>query len=193
MTTADGAAQDARTVLSDLLAGYRPRTPTETGDVTRIQVLLTDHDDPWSRQLDLHVTASALIVHPDSGQVLLRWHARQGGWLHVGGHGDPGEVQPLEVAIREAVEETGLDDVRPWPDADLLHVAVVPVPASAREGAHEHADLRFVLATGQPDQARPENQTAALRWADLPDARQAVTSPSLHETLDRLADLLPTR
>jgi 8-oxo-dGTP pyrophosphatase MutT (NUDIX family) len=176
--------------LTGVIDGYAARDATETGDLERIRDLLAEHPDPWSRDLPLHVTASALIVHPDTGRVLLRWHARQGTWLHVGGHGDPGETRPLQVAVREAVEETGLDDVTPWPDAALLHLAVVPVPASAKEPAHEHADLRFVLATGRPEQARPEHTSAALRWLSLDEAAGQTASASLRETLTRVTPLL---
>jgi 8-oxo-dGTP pyrophosphatase MutT (NUDIX family) len=175
--------------LSQLLAGYQARTDAEAADLERVKALLSAADDPWLRSLPLHTTASALIVHPPSRRVLLRWHARQKGWLHVGGHGDPGENEPLTVALREAYEETGLDDLVVWPDAALLHLAVMPVPASASEPAHEHADLRFVLATENPDAARPENPTAQLRWLSLAEAGE-ITSANLRETLARLQSLL---
>jgi 8-oxo-dGTP pyrophosphatase MutT (NUDIX family) len=185
-------------LLGGLLAGYRPSTVQEEVDLTRVRALVDSATgsaaggdaDPWRRSLPLHVTASAVVVHPPTRRVLLRWHARQGTWLHVGGHGDPGETDPLAVAVRETVEETGLDDVAPWPDAALRHVAVVSVPPSATESAHEHADLRFVLATATPDAARPEHPTAALRWLPVDEAVAATASPSLHETLARVARLL---
>ncbi|HEX9552865.1 MAG TPA: hypothetical protein VF983_06630, partial [Streptosporangiaceae bacterium] len=73
----------------ELLRGYRAQGLDETADVERVRALAADPGNPWSRSLPLHLTASALIVHPDSGQVLLRWHQRQQAWLQVGGHGDP--------------------------------------------------------------------------------------------------------
>ena len=53
----------------------------------------------------MHLTASALIVQPDNGLVLLRWHQRLRGWIQVGGHADPAEDAPLGIALREAAEE----------------------------------------------------------------------------------------
>lgn len=173
--------------IADLLDAYRPRTEAEAADVTRIRGGLTG-GDPWRRELPLHVTASALIVHPAGRRVLLRWHVRMSAWLQVGGHGDPGETDPLAVALREAVEETGLPDLAPWPDAGLLHVVVVPVPASDGEPAHEHADLRFVLSTGQPEAAVPESPNAPLRWLTLAEAIEATTEDNLRESLRRLGD-----
>ena len=130
-----------------------------------------------------------MIVHPPTERVLLRWHARQHAWLQVGGHGDPGEIDPLLIALREGGEETGLDDLVGWPDDRIVHVAVVPVPAARHEPAHEHADVRFVLATQRPDTARPENPTAALRWMTIPEARATTDEPNVRETLARLEHL----
>ncbi len=173
-----------------LLAQYRPVDDSETADVARVRDLLATAPDPWSRAAPLHLTASAVIVDPSSSRVLLRWHTKMGSWLQIGGHGDPGEVDPVAVVLREGEEETGLADLRPWPDAALRHVVVVPVPASPREPAHEHADLRFVLATDSPDTARPERPTAPLRWLTVPEAQDVVAEDNLRVTLSRVAPLL---
>lgn len=175
--------------IAALLAGYRPRTATETRDVQRIQDLLAT-GDPWSRHLPLHVTASALVVHPSTRRVLLRWHVRMRAWLQIGGHGDPGEHDPVDVVLREGREETHLDDLVCWPDSALRQVVVLPVPAGPGEPAHEHADLRFVLATRTPERARSEKPASALRWLSLPEAHALTTEPNLRELLSRVAELL---
>jgi 8-oxo-dGTP pyrophosphatase MutT (NUDIX family) len=173
------------TVL-DVLKLYTPSGDTESADVSRIRSLLATVPDPWPRSLPLHVTGSAVIVHPASERVLLRWHQRQQAWLQVGGHGDPGESDPLAVALREGAEETGLTDLTPWPDASLRHVVIVDVPANDKEPAHQHADLRFVLATDSPEQARPEKPGAPLRWLTMPEALALTGEDNLRETLRRL-------
>lgn len=175
---------------AELLGEYRARGAVEAADVERARGLLAGGAHAWDRGTPLHFTASALIVHPQSGRVLLRWHVRQQAWLHVGGHGDPGETQALAVALREGVEETGLTDLAPWPDAALVHVAVVPVPASPREPAHEHADLRFLLATATPDAVRPENPQSPLEWLTVAQARERTTEANFRETIDRAGQLL---
>lgn len=176
-------------MLLETLAGYRPQSDAEAADVERIRALVAA-GDPWLRSSPLHVTVSAIVVHPPSGRVLLRWHAREQAWLQVGGHADPGETDPLAIAIREGREETGLDDLVPWPDARIVHVAVVKVTATAREAAHEHADVRFVLATGQPEQARPEKPGADLRWLSITESYAATREANLRETLARVELLM---
>jgi 8-oxo-dGTP pyrophosphatase MutT (NUDIX family) len=176
--------------LAELLDRYHPEGEAEAADLRRVRALATTADDPWRRDLPLHVTGSALIVHPETGRVLLRWHQRQQAWLQVGGHGDPGETDPLAIAIREASEETGLADLAPWPGTGIRHIVIVDVPAGKGEPAHEHADIRYIMTTGTPDEVRAENEDAPLRWLSLASAHEATSEPNLRETLTRLERLL---
>jgi 8-oxo-dGTP pyrophosphatase MutT (NUDIX family)/hypothetical membrane protein len=179
-----------KSALAVLLDRYRPVDSTEIADVRRLRALIEATGDPWRRELPLHVTASVLIAHRSTARVLLRWHQRQQAWLQVGGHGDPGESDPLAIATREACEETGLADLEPWPDAQIRHVVIVGVPAGKGEPAHEHADVRFFMATRTPDAARAENAEAPLRWLSLTAAREATSEPNLIQTLARMERLL---
>jgi 8-oxo-dGTP pyrophosphatase MutT (NUDIX family) len=173
----------------ELLRGYRAQGQDETADIERVRALAAESGNPWSRSVPLHLTASALIVHPDSGQVLLRWHQRQRAWLQVGGHGDPGESDALLIALREAREETGLADLVPWPDGSVRQVVIVSVPAAGGEPAHEHADLRFILATRTPGAIRAENPDAPLRWLPLHEAHDLTSEANLRELLARVRQL----
>ena len=184
---------DSRTALPPLavlLDQYPPEGEAETADLRRTRALAETVGDPWRRDLPLHVTASALIVHPQTARVLLRWHQRQQAWLQVGGHGDPGETDPLAIALREAAEETGLADLTPWPDAQLRHLVIVGVSAGKGEPAHEHADLRYIMATQIPEASRAENEHAPLRWLSLAEAYDATSEVNLRESLARLERLL---
>jgi hypothetical protein len=87
--------------LVALIDRYQPDGDAEAADIQRVRALLEAAADPYRRDLPLHVTASALIVHPPTGRVLLRWHQRQQAWLQVGGHGDPGETDPLAIGRDE--------------------------------------------------------------------------------------------
>jgi len=130
--------------------------------------------------------AGALVTDGDGRLLLLRRAIEPWlGWWDIPGGFCDAEEHPMECAAREAREETGLDDLEPHPDGRLVHVAVLPVPASAKEPAHEHADLRFVLATNKPDEARPEKPTAPLRWLTFDEAGAELTEKNLREALTR--------
>jgi 8-oxo-dGTP pyrophosphatase MutT (NUDIX family) len=181
--------------LRSLLDGYRPRDDGEARDVDRLRGLV-EHGDPWSRDGMLHVTASALVVDPARRRVLLRWHPRMQCWLQVGGHGDPGETDPWAIALREAREETGLDDLAPLTPAlerRPVQIVIVPVPAGGEEPAHEHADIRYALATAAPERARAESSAAVVRWLASGEARREVTEPNLRELLERVEQLVDDR
>lgn len=176
--------------VKELLAAYQPTGSDERTDADRASELVQNAEDPWTQGHFFHLTGSALVVHPPTQRVLLRWHAHQQAWLQVGGHGDPGESDPLQVALREGREETGLTDLRPWPDRELVHVVIVSAAAKGDGPAHQHADLRFVLATAAPDAVRPEKPEAELRWLTIAEALELTTEENLRETIRRVASLL---
>jgi 8-oxo-dGTP pyrophosphatase MutT (NUDIX family) len=178
--------------LLAVLAQYQARSAEEAADLERLRQIAAG-DDPWSRSTTIHATGSAIIVHPPSHRVLLRWHERMQAWLQVGGHADPGETDAFLIALREAREETGLPDLSPWPDAErptLVQVTIVPVPAGKGEPAHHHADLRYMLSTQRPDETSPESEHAQLRWLDVEQAVQEITEENLRVCLLRVADAL---
>ena len=187
-----GVGTTAAEALSELAARA---TGVEAADVAALAVV-AEAADAWDRSTPLHLTASALVVHPPTRRVLLRWHQRQQAWLQVGGHGDPGESDPLAIALREGREETGLTDLHPWPDADapaLVQVAVVSVPANEKEPAHRHGDLRYLLATATPDIIQAEDDGSPLRWLTVEEAVELTTEENLREALRRTATLLDRR
>jgi 8-oxo-dGTP pyrophosphatase MutT (NUDIX family) len=162
-------------------------------DDDRLAPLLEAGVDIWSRSTPLHVTGSAIVVHPPTKRVLLRWHERYGIWNHVGGHADPDEHgAPDATARREAREETGLTDLRPFPgpDPEVVLVAHVDVPAAKGEPDHVHADVCYVLATDTPDSTVDEHDDAALRWVSIAEARTLVNDHvcALIERVARLLD-----
>lgn len=181
--------------LRTTLDSYEARDTREVDDLRRVRALL-ERPDPWSRMEPLHITASALVLHPTSGRVLLRWHERMQRWMQVGGHGEPGERDPWEVAQREACEETGLRDLRalsPGHERIPAQVVIVPVGAHGDEPAHEHADVRYLLSTAAPDAVRSETDAARLRWLPVTDAIEEVEEDNLRTFLVRaLASLHAT-
>ena len=183
-------------VLDSVLGAYVPTSDEERHDVERLRELVATSSDPWTRASPLHVTGSAVVVHPPTGRVLLRWHDRMQAWLQVGGHADPGEAEPYAVALREAHEETGLPDLVAWPDVlapRVVQVAVVPVPGGKGEPEHEHGDIRYVLATQRPESVVAESESAQLAWLDVEDAIQKVGWDNLRTCLLRIAALMGER
>ncbi|MFI0999173.1 NUDIX hydrolase [Streptomyces galbus] len=65
-------------------------------------------DGMWKACRDGHVTASALVVDPERGRVLLTLHRKLRMWLQMGGHCEPVDATLAEAALREGREESGI-------------------------------------------------------------------------------------
>jgi 8-oxo-dGTP diphosphatase len=131
-----------------------------------------------------HLTASMVVLDPDTYKVLLVHHLRMDRWVFPGGHIEQDQA-PAEAAIREVHEETGV-----WPE--LFHqfkpltlpgmvqqpmpflIAEIPAPANPAspgypaEPAHSHIDLLFI---GTADSSVPTkaqlDEVAAVRWVPV--------------------------
>lgn len=60
-----------------------------------------------------HVTASCFVLSPDHSRVLLCFHRKGRFWVQLGGHVEPGDASVADAALREAREESGLEDLVP--------------------------------------------------------------------------------
>jgi 8-oxo-dGTP diphosphatase len=99
------------------------------------------------------------------GQVLVIHHRRLGTWLPIGGELEPGET-PLEAAVRELREETGLVGVFP-----ALAGALDGVPAGYL-GYEEHQagskglhmNFVFVADVAADAEVVPNDEFGQWRW-----------------------------
>ncbi|KPI25877.1 NUDIX hydrolase [Streptomyces sp. NPDC048253] len=114
-------------------------------------------DGMWKACGDGHVTASALVIDPERGRVLLTLHKKMRMWLQMGGHCEPADETVRAAALREATEESGIGglallpggpvrlDRHPTPCAwhyDVQYAALAP--AGAVEAiSDESLDLRW--------------------------------------------------
>ena len=129
--------------------------------------------DMTSQQIQNEVV---LVVYRD--KVLLHRHKKRGGLLPVGGHVDRDEL-PQETALREAIEEAGLEitlhnaDTIHYPDVQALvrpaHMLLVNM-----NPYHQHIDFIF-YATATTDQVQPvDGESAQLFWFTKDEVLAAV-------------------
>lgn len=120
-----------------------------------------------------HVTTSAIVLSPDSQQVLLIDHVVIGRWLQPGGHYEPA-ARFFQSAAREAVEETGVTGLtlHSWHNNDDVPFVIdshdVPGKPSRHEVDHIHHDLQylFVADPALPLTAQQEEVHAAM-WKPI--------------------------
>jgi 8-oxo-dGTP pyrophosphatase MutT (NUDIX family) len=154
----------------------------ERADVQCILALARQHPHITSPLCEVgHITGSSMIVHSASRRVLLNHHKKFDRWMQFGGHMD-NDLAPHVTALREAREESGLMDLTfvdathpstsSGPGASHLgarpfDVDVHGVPARNDRPDHLHLDLRYLLATEQPDAAQATDESNDIRWFAL--------------------------
>lgn len=129
---------------------------------------------------DGHVTGSAVVLNLAGTAMLMTHHAKLRRWLQLGGHAD-GEADPLAVACREAVEESGLG-VRPcctWP----IDLDIHAIPARGGDPRHFHYDVRFLLQVEFSEAFKATPESLALAWVPLTN----VGAVTREESILRLA------
>lgn len=156
-----------RTALLRLLERYRERLPDDRARADSILEFVRGTPHCFERANTAgHITASAWIVSPDRSQYLLTHHRKLGRWLQLGGHAD-GDPDPLAVALREAREESGMlafEPFTPEPEPLPLDVDVHRIPATPREPAHLHYDVRFLLIAAPGQEIACSAESLELRW-----------------------------
>lgn len=145
--------------------------------------------------MERHFTATAYVVA--GGRTLLIWHRKLGMWLPPGGHCEPNE-DPVQAALREAEEETGLA-VTVIEPANLLRVEtpqVLPPPdviliediVRDDQDLHQHIDHVYYTRPLEKvvfDDAVP---VGPHYWASADDLGRAFSLPRADGTLVPVAE-----
>ena len=122
-------------------------------------------DDACKREcVPGHITASALVIDSAGTRALLTLHPRLGRWVQLGGHCETGDRHIVAAAQREAVEESGIDDLEV--DPDLLAIHVHPITCSLGVPTR-HLDLQFVAYAPPDASIAVSDESLDLRWWPL--------------------------
>ena len=154
-----------RAPLLALLADYAERYPDERRTVTRMRDFVEANVDCFERSLLAgHITGSAWLLDSSGERALLTHHRKLGRWLQPGGHAD-GEADIANVALREAMEESGINDISVLSD-QIFDIDIHEIPARGDEPAHLHFDVRF-LFRARDLRFVVSSESHDLRWVDL--------------------------
>ena len=109
-----------------------------------------------------HFTASCWIENATGTHVLLMHHKKLDQWFQLGGHAD-GDPDLLSVALKEAQEESGLENIVPV-SKDIFDVDIHFIPPYADVPEHYHYDVRFFLKSPVEAPLIINGESKDLRW-----------------------------
>lgn len=152
------------------------QSPDPDQDALRHAVLAFLHSRPDSCERACaagHITASTLVVDAAAEKVLLTLHPRIGRWLQLGGHCEATDADIVAAALREATEESGIEELSLDPTLAALHVH--PVTCSLGVPTR-HLDLQFIATAAADAKIAISAESLDLRWwpiGDLPAGTDA--------------------
>jgi 8-oxo-dGTP pyrophosphatase MutT (NUDIX family) len=111
-----------------------------------------------------HVTGSALVLDHTGTHALLTLHPRFGRWLQLGGHCEPTDPDIVSAALREATEESGIDDLSIDPVLAALHVHPVTCSLGVLT---RHLDMQFIVHAPADAEIAVSNESLDLQWWPL--------------------------
>lgn len=152
--------------LSVLSAWEAPSPAQATLRDRYVSHLLTHPDGMDKPCFPAHVTASCLVLSPDRSLVLLTLHAKARMWFQFGGHCEPRDASLADAALREAREESGLEDLSLLPGP--VHLDAHRVDFCHPDGPVDHLDVRYAaVASYSSPTVSPESLD--VRWWPIDD------------------------
>ena len=159
------------------LKDYQVKYPQEILLVKRMIAFIKNTPECFSRyNTEGHITGSAWLVN-NHHQVLLTYHKKLHKWIQLGGHAD-GNPSILDVALKEAKEESGIFDLKLISDA-VFDIDIHLIPANSKESSHYHYDIRYLISAGDVKQFKMSNESISMAWIDIKDIEFYSTENSL--------------
>lgn len=159
-----------------VVAEYLERYPEEAKPLEEpVRQLSQGVDLAWRRTFPMHVTVGALLVR--SEEILLVDHRAYGILVQPGGHLESVDSTLIGAALRELVEETGVD---PGQISAASHAPVyveygrVPARSAKDEPEHFHLDLgySFIASAHVGVGFIQESEVGAATWYPLAEAER---------------------
>lgn len=180
--------------LQQQLEQYTPFNEQEAKDREIILRYMDTFDNLLTRENEFaHFTASAWLVNQDHTKVLMVFHNIYQSWSWVGGHAD-GDADLLHVALKEAREETGLENVKPVFE-EIYSIEILGVPAHVKKGkhvaTHVHLNVTFLLEADESELTtiKPD-ENSDIKWFGLEEAITASKEPEMKVVYRKLNDKL---
>lgn len=169
---------------------YVPKCKQETIDKKAIMYFISHNDDCLERtNLIAHVTSSAFVVNKAMDKIIFIHHNIFNSWGWVGGHNDS-NPNLLEVAMKEALEETGISKVVPY-NNDMISLDVIYVENHIKNGLfvgdHLHLNATYLLIASEDEKlVVKEDENSGVKWFNIIDVMEHVSEDRIKDVYNKI-------
>ena len=158
---------------------YRRTTPEQSEVAQTFIDFIQSNSNCFERtNLKGHLTGSCWLLNTKGDKALLTHHKKLGKWLQLGGHAD-GDYDIMNVALKEAQEESGIDNIRPIIE-EIFDLDAHIIPARKNEPEHIHYDVRFLLRCTDNDNFSVSDESHDLAWLSFDELKSVESDDSVH-------------
>lgn len=167
------------------LEDYVPYNEQEEKDKSVMLYLLETAQDIFSREnKTAHFSSSAWVLNKEHTKLLMIYHNIYDSWSWTGGHADS-DRDLLAVALREAKEETGIEDIKAVMDS-VFSIEILTVDGHEKRGeyvpSHLHLNVTYLLEADEEETLRIKpDENSGVKWFTLEEAETASSEPWMVE------------
>lgn len=175
--------------LIQAIQHYQPYNEQEENDRRVMLKLLETQPDILDRSNQVaHFSASAWVLNQNHTKILMIYHNIYHSWSWTGGHAD-GEANLLQVAIREAQEETGVQNIKVLSE-DIFSLEILTVDGHEKRGkyvpSHLHLNVTYLLEADEEEVLRIKpDENSGVKWFTPDKALKACSEPWMIERVYR--------
>lgn len=155
---------------------FSPYNEQEKLDKNILLKLLNSEKNIFSRKNKIcHFTASSWIINEEKTKVLMIYHNIYNSWSWTGGHADE-ETNLLKVALTEAKEETGLENIKVLLE-DIFSIEILTVDGHMKNreyvSSHLHLNITYLLEANEHDMLSiKEDENSDVCWINIEESEK---------------------
>lgn len=169
--------------LKNEIQAFQPYNEQENVDKENFLHYLDLFDNLYTRENKIaHISASCWIVNEHFDKVLMVHHNIYQSYSWVGGHAD-GDHNLLEVALREAKEETGVTSLKRL-DNEIFAIDILPVFGHMKHNqyvsSHLHLNVTYACTCNEKDPLFvKEDENSDVCWIAIDDLETLVNEKQM--------------
>ena len=171
------------------IENYVPFNAQEESDKKIILDAIRNHSNILTRDNEImHITSSCYILNKTRDKVLMIYHRIYNSWSWTGGHAD-GDDNLLHIAIKEAKEETGIQNLN-LIIPNIFSLDILTVEGHYKKGKfvspHLHLSVAYLFEGDENTKLiLNEEETKGVKWIPISEIHNACTEDKMIKLYDK--------